>query len=198
MGQKMATETRDACVTDIEEPLLARLLLTLEEMVKRYQKLLSVLQLEKGLMIEGNLNDLIPCLNEKEELLQELKTLEERRLLEIDPLARRLQMASRSQEGVTPNGGVSLRQLIGVASLPYRGRLISCYDRLRALSSSVTDINQINGLLVGRILQQVNSLLGLLTHLSTTPQTYQSGGFLSRDSQSGRHLRPTGSLHIRG
>jgi flagellar biosynthesis/type III secretory pathway chaperone len=188
----MATETRDTYITDIEEPLLIRLLFTLEEMVKRYQKLLSVLQREKGLMIEGNLNDLIPCLNDKEALLAELKELEDRRLREIDPLARRLQMTARSEEGV------SLRQLIGVVSLPYRGRLISCYDRLRALLSSVTEINQINGLLVGRILQQVNGLLGLLTHLSTAPQTYQATGSFSHDFQSGRALRPTGALHIRG
>jgi flagellar biosynthesis/type III secretory pathway chaperone len=187
----MLTETRDGSITDIEEPLLARLLFTLEEMVKRYQKLLAVLQKEKGLMIEGNLNDLVPCLSEKEVLLAELKALEERRLREIDPLARRLQMTSRSE------GTLSLRQLIGVVSLPYRGRLISCYDRLRALSSSVTEINQINGLLVGRILQQVNSLLGLLTHLSTTTQTYQATGF-SHDFQSSRALRPTGALNVRG
>ncbi len=188
----MTTETRDTCITDIEEPLLARLLLTLEEMVKRYQTLLSVLQREKGLMIEGNLNDLVPCLNEKEALLGEIKALEERRIREIDPLARRLQMTSRTEEGV------SLRQLIGVVSLPYRGRLISCYDRLRALLSSVTEINQINGLLVGRILQQVNSLLGLLTHLSTAPQTYQATAVCNGDFQIGRALRPTGAFHIRG
>lgn len=187
----MVMETRDTCITDIEEPLLIRLLFTLEEMVKRYQTLLSVLQHEKELMIEGNLNDLIPCLSEKEGILRELKGLEERRLREIDPLARRLKMTSRLSEGV------SLRQLIAVCSLTYRARLISCYDRLRALLSSVTEINQINGLLVGRILQQVNSLLGLLTHLSTAPQTYQATGF-SHDFQSGCALRPTGLFHTRG
>ena len=194
----MAVETTDTDITDIEEPLLIRLLFTLEEMVKRYQKLLSVLQREKGLMIEGNLNDLIPCLNEKEAILGELKGLEDRRLREIAPLARRFQMTSRLQEGATCPAGVLLRDLIGVVSLPYRGRLISCYDRLRALLSSVTEINQINGALVGRILRQVNSLLGLLTHLSTTPQTYQASGLFNRDFQSPRALRPTGAFHIRG
>jgi flagellar biosynthesis/type III secretory pathway chaperone len=188
----MITEARDGCITDIEEPLLARLLATLEEMVKRYQALLSVLQLEKRLMIEGNLNDLAPCLNEKSELLLELKRLEERRLSEMDPLARRFQLPSQSFDSVT------LRQLISVASLSYRGRLLSCYDRLRALLAAVTEINQINGLLVGRILQQVNSLLGLLTHLSTTPSTYQSSGLFDHDFQPGGRYRATGSLHVRG
>jgi len=188
----MVTEARDTSITDIEEPLLIRLLFTLEEMVKRYQKLLSLLQREKGLMIEGNLNDLIPCLNEKEVILGELKTLEERRIREIDPIARRFAMTSRAEEGV------SLKQLIAVVSFAYRGRLMSCYDRLRALIASVTEINQINGLLVGRILQQVNGLLGLLTHLSSTSQTYQASGSFNNDFQSGRALRPTGSFHIRG
>jgi len=185
----MTAEAQDNCITDIEEPLLIRLLATLEEMVKRYQRLLAVLQGEKRLMIEGNLNDLIPCLNEKEEILRALKGLEERRLHEIDPLSKRFQMMSHSQESF------SLRQLIGVVSVPYRSRLLSCHDRLRALLASVTEINQINGLLVGRILQQVNGLLGLLTHLSTAPQTYQASGSFGRDFQA---LRPTGSFHTRG
>ncbi len=207
MASQSQDRYRDHRVTDIEEPLLAKLLLTLEEMVKRYQKLLAVLQQEKGLMIEGNFNDLIPCLSEKEGLLGELKQLEERRLREIDPLAKRLHLVRESSgasgasaEGSgttgTAGGGVTLRQLIGAVSFPYRGRLQSCYDLLRALSASVTEINQINGLLVDRILRQVNSLLGLLTHLSAVPSTYRASGVLNRDFQP--LFRSAGSFHVRG
>ncbi|MEK7747687.1 MAG: flagellar protein FlgN [Nitrospirota bacterium] len=188
----MATATGGTTITDIEKPLLSRLLLTLEEMIKQYQILLSVLQLEKGLMIEGNLTELVPCLNKKEEILEEIRKLEARRVKEIAPLARRLRLDAPSFPGVT------LRQIIGVISFPYRGQLSSCHDRLQALLAAVTEINQINGLLVGRILQQVNSLIGLLTHLSNTPQTYQSSGLFGGDSQTGRPNQQVGALHIRG
>ncbi len=110
----MALQSVDHNITDIEEPLLAKLLLTLEEMVKRYQRLLPVIQQEKRLMIEGNLNDLIPCLSEKEGLLGELKQLEERRLRQIDPLVKRF--AGGSAPGrVAPLAGVA--SLAGVAPL---------------------------------------------------------------------------------
>ncbi len=210
----MALQEVDHNITDIEEPLLARLLLTLEEMVKRYQKLLPVLQQEKRLMIEGNLNDLIPCLSEKEGLLGELRQLEERRIREVNPLAKRFRVGagfkpaplgdSPPSKGSHPSpvsqgqDTIPLRQLIDLVPIRYREPLLSCYNRLKALSSSVVEINQINGLLIGRILQQVNSLLGLLTHLSSVPSTYQAGGVLSHDFQNGRFFRSTGSFHTRG
>ena len=99
---------------------------------------------------------------------------------------------------------MTLRQLIRWVSAPYRERLSSCYERLRALSSSVTEINQINGLLSSRILQQVNALLGLLTHLSEAPSIYQSSGFLQHGIQtgataaSGQAFRSSGVFHLRG
>ncbi|MEK7286658.1 MAG: flagellar protein FlgN [Nitrospirota bacterium] len=189
-------ETGGATITEIEEPILSRLFLTLEDLIKQYQQLLSVLQLEKGLMIEGNLNELCFCLNQKDGILEEIQKTETRRGKEVEHLAQRFRLTSESSEGV------SLRQIINVVSFSYRGRLLSCHDRLRALLAAVTEINQINGLLVGRILQQVNALIGLLSHLSMAPQTYQSSGqssgLFGGDFQSGRPYRATGALHLRG
>jgi flagellar biosynthesis/type III secretory pathway chaperone len=183
----MVLPIADCPIVDIEEPLLAPLLMTLEEMIRRYQRLLAVIQQEKRLMIEGNLDDLFPCLAEKEGILGELKQLEARRIDETHPLMKRFQI---ERPGLMP--------LIDRVSVRYREPLLSCYNRLRALSASVAEINQINGLLVGRILRQVNGLLGLLTHLSTLPLTYQAGGTLGRDFQNGQLLCSTGLLHIRG
>jgi flagellar biosynthesis/type III secretory pathway chaperone len=184
---KMSLPVADHPIVDIEEPLLAPLLITLEAMVKRYQRLLAVIQQEKRLMIEGNLDDLFPCLTEKEGILGELKRLEARRINETNPLMKRFQIKG---------GGLML--LIDRVSICYREPLLSCYNRLRALSASVAEVNQINGLLVNRILQQVNGLLGLLTHLSTMPLTYQACGTLCRDFQNGQMLQSTGLFHTRG
>jgi len=93
---------------------------------------------------------------------------------------------------------LTLRQLIQLVPSPYQERLSSCYERLRAVSAAVSEINQINGLLSSRILQQVNALLGLLTHLSAVPSIYQASGFLHHDLQNGYAQRSAGMFHLRG
>jgi flagellar biosynthesis/type III secretory pathway chaperone len=199
---------------------LEKLLTTMEAMIHRYQQLLETLQEEKGLIIEGNLGDLSICLIEKEKLLGELKRLEATRLREIEPLSamvspRPMDVTTSAEAGrpewtalppqsASRPSGLTLRQLIRWVSSPYQERLSSCYERLRALSASVSEINQINGLLSVRILQQVNSLLGLLTHLSAMPSIYQSSGFFHHDLQGGPASArgygsgSTGMFHLHG
>jgi flagellar biosynthesis/type III secretory pathway chaperone len=239
---------------------LKKLLITLEQMIQKYQQLLTTLQQEKVLIIEGNLTDLSLCLIEKERLLEDLKQLEADRLVQMEPLmisapqrgaadGSAKMAAANSSAALRPSYSLgslraapigldsglplkisddrpyrgdeieqsarfsmpktgpvrpvrptppTLRQLIDWVSAPYQARFSSCFERLRALSASVTEINQINGLLSVRILQQVNGLLGLLTHLSAIPSVYQASGFLHHDLQNGYAQRSTGSFHLRG
>ena len=190
-GEAMKSPELKGQVVEIEEPMLARLIATLEEMIKRYQALLFLLQREKQLMVEGNLDDLAGCLLEKERFMGFLRQLEERRLSEMIPLARRFQITLPSSEGQ----GISLRQLADAVTGSHKTQLLSCHERLRALCASVSEINQINGLLTNRFLRQVNALLGLLIHLSPMPLTYQSQGLSNGEMFSKRLLMSTGSFY---
>ncbi|MDC4205788.1 MAG: flagellar export chaperone FlgN [Candidatus Manganitrophus sp.] len=72
----------------VPDALLIPLVSTLEEMILVQQEMLSLLQREKKLMISGELDDLLRCLQEKENLLGRLRGLEQRRQAEIAPMAR--------------------------------------------------------------------------------------------------------------
>lgn len=153
----------------------ARFQSILDEIIKSYQQLLSVLQEEKRLIIEGDVEDLAGCLNEKEEVLGRLKALEERRQKEIALIC-------------PQNPALSLTALIQRVPAPYQARLRSCQVRLEALTASIQDVNQMNGILVERILQQITSLLGLLKQMAFNTVTYQPTGFIAESPSGGKTI----------
>ena len=162
-----------------QEGLLVRLLAALEEMTQLQQQLLSVLQREKSLVIEGDLDLLLSCLAEKESVLSRLDRLERERQEIMGPLAESLNRDASS---------LSLRQLIAFVREPYASRLASCHQRLEALSGSIAELNRINGLLIEKTLGQISSLLGLLRHLSLASPIYQATGLASEQPLGGRVL----------
>lgn len=153
------------------------LIKTLEEMICIQQEMLSLLQREKKFMIQAELDDLLRSLREKEVLLGRLHQLEQRRQEEIAPLIRRWGNG-RSK--------LTLKQIIQRTPEPHQSQLASCHQRLEALTASIQELNQINGLLVERILQQVTGLLGLLRHLSSAVPIYQPNGALEPLPSVGR------------
>lgn len=158
---------------------LTPLLSTLEEMIRVQQEILSVLQREKKLIIGGERDELLRSLQEKETLLGHLHRLEQRRQEEIAPLG-------RQWGGEDPS--LTLKQLIQRIPDPFRSRLASCHARLEALTASIQELNQINGLLVGRILEQITTLVDLLRSLSSTVPIYQPNGALQHLPSSGRTI----------
>ena len=136
---------------------------TLEETVQGYEKLLALLQEEKGFIIESDHDALLRCVARKEARLLGLSELEKRRqeiLGRIFP----------KQPSMT------LKTLIPSLPLPYRERLIHSHARLEALTASIQEINEINGLLVHRVLGQISGLLKLLQQMSLSGATYQATG----------------------
>lgn len=164
-------------MTDSPETYLVPLINTLEEMIRLQQEMLSLLQREKKFMIQGELDDLLRCQQEKEALLGRLHHLEKRRQEETDLLVRQWGNNDRR---------LTLKQIIQRTPEPQRSRLGSCHQRLEALTASIQELNQINGLLVERILQQVTGLLGLLRHLSSAVPIYQPNGALEQLPSGGR------------
>ncbi len=139
----------------------------LESMVAAQQRLLAVLQTEKRLLIEGTLEGLAACGSEKEACLAALDRLEQRRQVVLAPLA--------------AGPALTLKELTAAAAEPLRARLISCHERLDALIASTAEINQLNGLLVTKILEHISLLIGLLRQLSAPAATYRPTGRLAED-----------------
>lgn len=163
----------------VPDIFLTPLISTLEEMIRVQQEILSLLQREKKLMIGGEVDDLLRCLHEKENLLGRLRGLERRRQEEIVPLA---------QQGGGDDRALTLKQLAQRIPEPFRSQLAYCHTRLEALTASIQELNQINGLLVDRILERITALVGLLRHLSSTDPIYQPNGALQHFPSGGRAI----------
>ncbi len=158
----------------LSETDTTQLISTLEEMVQVHQSLLVILQEEKRLIIEGKIEKLLPCIGKKETTLLRLSCLEKERIMTI----RRLD---------SENPSPTLKTLIPLVSLPYQKKLEDLRSRLDVLTTSVNEINQINGVLVERVLGQISELFGMLQHLTADGSTYQQTGEMS-GALSGRTI----------
>lgn len=161
------------------DALWADLVAVLEDLIREHQQLLDVLQREKRLMVEGDVDALLPSLTDKEKILERVRAIERRRRELVDALASR---AGR------PADTASLTRLAALAPEPYAEALRSCHARLEALAASMVELNQLNGVLVDRILTRVTSLLALIRHVVVDAPLYQSSGLPQDAPPGGRTL----------
>lgn len=156
----------------LSEVATLRLMETLQEMELLYQQLLSVLQNEKRLIIEAKTDQLVRCAQEKEVVLTRLAQLEEERIAST----RRL---------FPQNPSLTLKTLIPLVVPVYRKKLESLHHSLDVLTASITELNQMNGILIERVLGQISDLFVLLRHLTPAGEIYEPTGEMRRVS-SGR------------
>jgi len=140
-----------------------KLFSALEHLVQRHQKLLACLQNEKRLIIEGKVEGLLSCVAEKEKLLRAIADLEEERIR----IMAELEGANRVK---------TLKTLLSRLSPLDREKLETLGSQLDALTAGITEINEINGVLVKRVLGQISDLFTLLGQLNTDGDTYQGSG----------------------
>lgn len=144
-----------------------QLLATLEDLFQGHQNLLALLQDEKCFIVEGKIEALLSCVAEKETLMKRIAALEKKRLgimAGLDEI----------------NSTHTLKTLIPRVAPIYREKLKTLGGQLDVLTSSITEVNQINGILVERVLGQISDLFILLRHLTPDGNTYQESGKMSR------------------
>ncbi len=163
--------TSSICLSETET---LRLIETLQEMEPLYQQLLSMLQNEKRLIIEAKTDPLVRCAREKEVVLTRLAQLEEERIA----ATRRL---------LPQNPSLTLKTLIPLVVPVYREKLASLHRSLDVLTASITELNQMNGILIERVLAQISDLFALLRYLTPAGETYEPTGEMRRVS-SGRTI----------
>jgi flagellar biosynthesis/type III secretory pathway chaperone len=159
-------------------PLL-RFLSTCEETVAGHEQLLGVLERERRLVVEGQIDALITCLSEKEGALAALAALETRRRAELGVLS--------AGVGCTVAVG-RIAPLIPLVPDRYRNRLESCQAQLDALTARAARLNRINGRLIDRVRAHTESLVGLLRRLACPPTAYAPSGRFCEVRVSGRTL----------
>ncbi|MFQ5596601.1 MAG: flagella synthesis protein FlgN [Nitrospiria bacterium] len=152
-----------------------RLLKVLEEMIPSHQQLLTLLQNEKRHIIEGAVEKLVQCSIDKEKVLYDLNGLNRQR---IDLL----------QQLNHPNPPQTLNALLPGCSEKHRRRLRDVQAKLEALTASIHEINQMNGILVERVLGQISSLLGLFKQMCRETPVYQQTGVIHHPPKHGRTI----------
>lgn len=155
--------------------ILLHLMSILEEMVPLHQRLLSILQEEKRLIIEGEHEALGLCVGKKEVVLNHLAKLESKR------------QESISQIDVKQTG-MTLKEMLPLVPEIHRERLLDVQMQLDVLTTSIHELNQINGILTERVLQQISGLVGLLKHLTPNGLTYQQTGMIHDVFSTGRMI----------
>lgn len=162
-----------------QDALLIKFHSTLEEMTKGYQQFMSILQKEKSLIIEGNREELVTCLLQKEGAISHLNGLESKREAEMEEIGCALGLTSRP---------LTFGMLIEAVREPFKSNFISCKAGLEALTASMIEVNEINGLLVERTLRKITDLIGLLNQISMVPITYSSNGMANSFPVKGKSL----------
>lgn len=147
----------------LSESASAQLIATLEEMVQVYSELLTRLQEEKRLIIEGKVDLLLRCVSQKKKLLDRVAHLEKERIQSLEGL----------NHSTSP---LTLKALIPYVSTSDQEKLASLGSRLEGLTSSIEEINHVNGILIERVLGQISDLFALLRHLTSDGTTYQNTG----------------------
>jgi len=157
------------------ERSLDQLALTLEEMVGGYQVLLALLQEEKGLIVEADNEALIRCVARKEDCLSRISELEKTRQAAMEDI-------------VPETPAISLKALIPSLPRERHERLRRSHERLEVLMASIQELNQLNGLLVQRVLGQISGLMRLFQQMTRAGKTYQPTGAMHPSPLQGRSI----------
>ncbi len=151
-----------------------QLIAILEEMFLFQQQLLLILQEEKSLIIDGKTDHLVSCVGKKEGVLNRIAQLE----------AERIQMMSPISPASSP---LTLKALIPHLPLADQEKLETLRSGLEVLTTSIAELNEMNGILIERVLGQISDLFSLLRHMTSGEKTYQATGEISLVS-SGRSI----------
>jgi flagellar biosynthesis/type III secretory pathway chaperone len=161
------------------ELLLEKLIELLESQKHLYAGLLKVLQEEKAAAVNSHLEALNRAVKEKENVLLEIRILEEQRIKMLNQVAAALGL---------PVGGLTLKRLAQKAPHPYAGRVTACRSSLLSLTQSIQEINNSNRRIFKRSLQLVRGSINLLGNLRAPAPVYGQTGKLGNAAAGGRVL----------
>lgn len=150
------------------------LAMVLEQEAEKYQRLLTLLRQERGLIIKGNLQTLAELVKQGETHVLELKMIEEARLALLGRI---------SAEAGIPLAELTLQGLIDRASPVYAQRFQALRERLTVLVTQLDTENEVNRVLLGRGVACMQDSLSLMTVMGSVP-IYQGDGKIMAQSRS--------------
>ena len=151
------------------DTLLEKLIELLESQKHLYAELLNVLQEEKAAAVNSQLEALDRSVKEKENVLLEIRILEEQRIRLMDQVADVLG---------EPAGQLTLRRLAQKIHEPFAGHVKAYRSSMISLTQSIQEINNSNRKLFSRSLELVKGSIHLLGSLRSPAPVYCQTGKL--------------------
>ena len=151
----------------------------LEQVTVCHQSLLTVIKDEKNALIDVDLLKLNEAAKVKDDLLSELRILDNQRIQLLRHLADIL--------GHPPQG-LTLRILSQLIEEPHSARLNDFRSRLVALVKNIQKANEHNRALLNDALELIRGSVNLLNHLIAPSPVYFRTGNIQNRNQSGKLL----------
>lgn len=154
---------------------LDNLVAVLEQEAEKYQRLLTLLRQERGLIIQGNLQALTELVKQGETLVLELKVIEEARLAMLGRI---------SAEAGIPLAELTLPGLIDRVASAHAPTLRTLHDWLTFLVAQLTAENEMNRALLGRSIASMQDSLSLMTKVMSPVPIYLEDGRVMAQARS--------------
>jgi len=161
-----------------------RLTHLLETESKAYTKLYEMLEEEQDALIDWAVDDLHRIVERKEQHLEKVQRLEQKRMEYLDSLSKKMEEMGFSLPG--NQDSVKLSDIITMIGDNEAAKLRDLQQRLAQLVKDVTVTNYKNQVLLKRSLEIVNANLDIYTGSEKLAQTYAANG-QSMESRE-RHL----------
>lgn len=151
------------------------LAVVLEQEAEKYQRLLTLLRQERGLIIKGNLQTLAELVKQGETHVLELKVIEEARLALLSRI---------SVEAGVPLAELTLQGLIDHVAPAHAKRFEALRERLTVLVTQLDTENEVNRVLLGRGVACMQDSLSLMTTVMSPVPIYQGDGKIMTQPRS--------------
>lgn len=161
---------------------LNELIATLEQTHTLYGNLLQVVETERQLVLQSNIEDLSAVLVDKQNILAQLNILEKRRNAQIQQIADEMNIPSQQ---------FNLSTLAAHVSAPYTDQIQHWRMELGGLVASIGKANEENRSLLRHCLTIVQGGLQFLQHWAAPPSVYGASGKIDGGAGGGRLLSGT-------
>lgn len=155
--------------------LLEDLAVVLGQETEKYEALLRLLRLERGLIVKGNLQALAELVKRKETLALELKVMQEARIA--------LMTRVSATYGI-PLVELTLLRLADFVPASHAASYRDILNRLDGLVKRLVEENDLNTALLDRSVAYVKGSLSFLASAMTPVPLYQGDGSIVAQSQS--------------
>lgn len=151
-------------VKDLPEELLFSIEAIMVNQFRVCQSLRTLTQEERQVLLELNADALMPLVEKKEALLDELGKLEDTRRMLTDKLAQLLTISSEND---------NLSEILARVKSPAAERVNRIREGILAIQGEISEMNKGNFALASLNLERLGAIQGLLVNLFSSPQCYQ-------------------------